>query len=333
MNYYIAKDRFGNYDLCHYGIQGMRWGVRRFQDKSGRLTSAGKVRYGKDNKNAEDPRNDPHKRKGDLNELRELASVTAVSAATLAAQVAIAASSGMIIPHAFALSAVGTVAGGGRLIYRSIQAGAAAAKEALTNKRLANAPIDSETGYRKKTEEWSEIQDCKAINPGFKNFNSNTKNNCVLCSVAYDLRRRGYDVIAEKAGLGYTSEETDSFYKNAKRDRFLNSTMKDVMDRFDRRETGWGRAEDVKEMAQKATSFLNDQGVGARGLFSIRTTPTSGHCIAYEVTSKGPVFFDCQSGKKLSAKDVANMAIDMECVRTDNLKPDWDSIKKNGAVR
>lgn len=26
MNYYIAKDRFGNLDLCHYGIKGMKWG-------------------------------------------------------------------------------------------------------------------------------------------------------------------------------------------------------------------------------------------------------------------------------------------------------------------
>ena len=31
--------------LQHYGIKGQKWGVRRFQDKSGRLTSAGKKRY------------------------------------------------------------------------------------------------------------------------------------------------------------------------------------------------------------------------------------------------------------------------------------------------
>lgn len=31
--------------LLHYGIKGMKWGVRRFRDKNGDLTSAGKKRY------------------------------------------------------------------------------------------------------------------------------------------------------------------------------------------------------------------------------------------------------------------------------------------------
>ena len=32
-------------ELYHYGIKGMKWGVRRFQRKNGTLTSAGKKRY------------------------------------------------------------------------------------------------------------------------------------------------------------------------------------------------------------------------------------------------------------------------------------------------
>lgn len=35
-------------ELIHWGIKGMRWGVRRYQNKDGTLTTAGKKRYAKE---------------------------------------------------------------------------------------------------------------------------------------------------------------------------------------------------------------------------------------------------------------------------------------------
>lgn len=35
-------------ELYHHGIKGQKWGVRRFQDKNGRLTPAGRKRYSED---------------------------------------------------------------------------------------------------------------------------------------------------------------------------------------------------------------------------------------------------------------------------------------------
>ena len=37
-----------NNSLTHHGILGMKWGRRRYQNKDGSLTAAGKKRYGDD---------------------------------------------------------------------------------------------------------------------------------------------------------------------------------------------------------------------------------------------------------------------------------------------
>lgn len=42
--YGFIYDRF----LCHYGVPGMKWGVRRYQNEDGSLTAAGEKRYGQD---------------------------------------------------------------------------------------------------------------------------------------------------------------------------------------------------------------------------------------------------------------------------------------------
>ena len=41
------------YELYHHGILGQRWGVRRFQNKDGSLTSAGKSRAKKHSPNSQ----------------------------------------------------------------------------------------------------------------------------------------------------------------------------------------------------------------------------------------------------------------------------------------
>lgn len=70
MNYYFLTS---DGELYHYGIKGQKWGVRRFQNKNGTLTSRGKDRYAYDSHDkAEDPKSDTARmRKITSKELRE----------------------------------------------------------------------------------------------------------------------------------------------------------------------------------------------------------------------------------------------------------------------
>lgn len=49
-----------SYELYHHGIKGQRWGVRRYQNEDGTLTSAGQARYNANGKrkNAKDMSDD-----------------------------------------------------------------------------------------------------------------------------------------------------------------------------------------------------------------------------------------------------------------------------------
>ena len=38
---------YNPYELTHFGVQGMKWGVRRYQNEDGSLTEAGKAHYSK----------------------------------------------------------------------------------------------------------------------------------------------------------------------------------------------------------------------------------------------------------------------------------------------
>lgn len=44
----MKKIYFGN-ELYHYGVQGQKWGVRRYQNSDGSLTEEGKKRYSRKN--------------------------------------------------------------------------------------------------------------------------------------------------------------------------------------------------------------------------------------------------------------------------------------------
>lgn len=55
-----------NNTLYHHGIIGQKWGIRRFQNRDGTLTSAGKAHYGSESGRSEAQKNSEKVKRADL---------------------------------------------------------------------------------------------------------------------------------------------------------------------------------------------------------------------------------------------------------------------------
>lgn len=71
-----------NNELYHHGVKGMKWGVRRYRNKDGSLTAAGKKRYSEEESKANDSNN---KKKGLSDRQKTAVKIGAAAAGTLLA--------------------------------------------------------------------------------------------------------------------------------------------------------------------------------------------------------------------------------------------------------
>lgn len=197
-------------------------------------------------------------------------------------------------------------------------------KEKKSDKRKAAAEKDPKTGFALKDREWTPEEDMKAVNPGYQNFSDDTKNNCYMCSMAYDLRRRGYDVTANKVSNGMTLNSVERYYKNPKIERVTSAAPNPNAERKEAR-NGL-----TKETINKAKEQLIAQGDGARG--SVLVTwkrGAGGHAMAYEVKDGKVSIYDAQVSTKYKRPEkVLKQAGSLSYVRLDNLEVNPKYIKE-----
>ena len=285
--------------LQHYGILGMRWGIRRFQDKSGRLTAAGKKRYDDDTSNGapEKSSSKTSKEVGDSFIEKKLGIKLSDRQKT-----AIKVGAG--------IAAAALVAYGGYRLYNSdvgkpirdqVDAYFKRMRDAefkalesedrtvfqttgkLTEhakKDLSTREYDSKLRFFKKAREYTPDEDLKAINEGMFQMTKGGSNNCGLCTTAYELRRRGYDVRANFAEQGRSVKTLSEFFKNA--------DIQDDAALANRTKSEW--------MAAIERRLLR-QGDGARGNFGGQYAMGGGHSIIYEVSKGKVIFRDGQTGE------------------------------------
>ena len=131
------------------------------------------------------------------------------------------------------------------------------------------------------------------------------KNNCIICALAYDMRRRGYDV--EAMPIDTTSAVNGSlpvqlgFYKGEKLEAFQVPSDDEAA---------------IKRFSDRILKY----GDGSRGLLRIRWKNGDGHAVIWEVSGDTVVIRDPQNNTIVDLSDYLRRAKTFYYFRTDNLK-------------
>ena len=140
-----------------------------------------------------------------------------------------------------------------------------------------------------------EIDDCySTVNPNFdkKGVGMIYKKNCQRCVIAYEMRRRGYNVVAQPANLDKKGEHLDDLASS--------------------RSGGWShvfgasstdfefpKGTDSETVKENLIEMVKSRGDGARGVVYVKWLKGSdGHVFMAENINGEVVFVDPQSGKK-----------------------------------
>lgn len=291
--------------LAHYGVKGMRWGVRK-DPKSGGKSSAKSSGPSKASKNAELA----------LNVTKPFYSMFVPRASIMqkTIQVGQAAAAGMPMKVAMKTAAGSPLAIAGYAVTGLDSGGYRIPVVAAKNLKRGGWPKDKTLADPKLDVDGIQKKVVAQINPDYPGLG--TTNNCLRCTYTYEMRRRGYDVAATKTILasGQTALGPKVMTKSIRSSTKIKSSNKP---------TGIKGLLGKRPTAADAFKALAGQPDGSRGDFQMSWGMLmGGHSIAYEIVRGKPVFFDTQSGKTYSTpqqlNSLTNRAVGLRFNRLDN---------------
>ena len=163
-------------------------------------------------------------------------------------------------------------------------------------------------------------EDMAAVNPMYNTNNIVHYNeNCGACTIAYDLRRRGYDVAAVDEDTyhksGGTLNDLVDCYDNAK---LIDQS--DIARKYNISEESL-TGHPTKELVSCMEKEMLSEGEGARGNFLTVWSLGGGHSISWEVENGEIVYRDCQTNEKVELDKWLGLSDKFYYFRTDNLTP------------
>lgn len=271
-------------ELIHYGVKGMKWGVRK---KDGYNTTESR---------AANVRSASAATEASLNLAKSLPFATAYIPRTTPESVAIQ----LALSKGFSYAEMPDLAASLALNPAKIAIGAAISTAdsglyrvpitAINNARKNGFNRDESLSKKNMSIDELTTKVAGGVNPDYPKLG--TTNNCMRASYAYEMRRRGFDVKATKTilatGQNRHHQKTVSGFKDANKKirSELNQQSKVVKFFTGEKPTG----ADV----HRALSAEPDR---SRGEFQVTWRGSrSGHSMAYEIINNKPVIFDAQSG-------------------------------------
>lgn len=162
---------------------------------------------------------------------------------------------------------------------------------------LASLPLKDRT--------YTADEDMRAVNPN-RSKGKQYEQNDANCALAYDMRRRGFDVTAKGTNEPAGPEAFSEWYRDCK---------------FTEIEQDSNAKGDYGSYAvSKVLSDLGQQPNGSYGMLYISWADGGGHAVTWAIENNKLVFRDCQSGKTIDLSTMANDISYMQYARTDNLK-------------